>query len=574
MIKYKFSSEFPQHHLLDIEIIFDKIKSQTEFELQLPAWRPGRYELGNFAKNIQKFSVKDEKGNSLAFQKTTKDKWLINTQNATSLHVYYTYYAADLNAGSTFIDLQQMYVNPVNCCMYNPQRINEPLTLELDIPDNYQVACSMKKNEKTILAALDFEELADSPLIASANLQHHTYTVDKLPVHIWFQGECRPDEQKIIEDFTKFTKWQLDVFKNCPASEYHFLIQILPITFYHGVEHKSSTVLALGPGYALNDGRYADLLGVACHELYHVWNIKTIRPAEMWPYDYTKENYFTTGFVAEGVTTYMGDYILWQSDVFNTGEYFAELNAQLQKHFDNYGRFNYSVAQSGFDNWLDGYVPGVPDRKVSIYVEGCLIALMTDVLIMKHTHNKKSIHDVMRSLYENFYMKNKGYTYDDYVKTVSEIAGVDMLDFFKTYALGTENYKPLLQECFNHLGIEIKEQLTGNIAETHFGFKLSEAPDKSLVTAIHPESPAYFHALAINDQVIAINGYGVKTDANKWINYFGLFPLELDVLRNNELIKIHIKPNGKEFYKTYKLVQVENPNKNQEKMFEFWKNKK
>lgn len=574
MIKYKFSSEFPQHHLLNIEIIFDKIKPTTEFELQLPAWRPGRYELGNFAKNIQKFSVKDEKGNLLAFQKSSKDTWLVETNNATVLHVNYTYYAADLNAGSTYLDLQQMYVNPVNCCMYNPQRTNEPVTLELDIPDNYLVACSMKKNDKTVLAAANFEELADSPLIASASLQHHTYTVDHLPVHIWFQGECRPDEQKIIEDFTKFTKWQLDVFKNCPATEYHFLIQILPVTFYHGVEHKSSTVLALGPGYALNDSRYADLLGVACHELYHVWNIKTIRPAEMWPYDYTKENYFTTGFVAEGVTTYMGDYILWQSDVFSTGEYFAELNTQLQKHFDNYGRFNYSVAQSGFDNWLDGYVPGVPDRKVSIYVEGCLIAFMTDVLIMKHTQLKKNIHDVMRALYENFYLKNKGYTYADYINTVSEVAGVDMHDFFKTYALGTENYKPLLQECFTHLGIEIKEQLTGNIAETHFGFKLNEAPDKTIVTAIHPESPAYFHALSINDQIIAVNGYGIKADANKWINYFGLFPLELDILRNNELIKIHIKPNGKEYYKSYKLVQLEKPNKNQEKMFAYWKNKK
>ena len=40
--------------------------------------------------------------------------------------------------------------------------------------------------------------------------------------------------------------------------------------------------------------RYEDLLGVCSHELYHTWNIKAIRPIEMLPYDFTKENYFLT----------------------------------------------------------------------------------------------------------------------------------------------------------------------------------------------------------------------------------------------------------------------------------------
>ena len=60
----------------------------------------------------------------------------------------------------------------------------------------------------------------------------------------------------------------------------------------------------------INEDRYEELLGVSSHELYHTWNIKAIRPEEMYPYDYTKENYFKTGFVAEGVTTYMGDLML------------------------------------------------------------------------------------------------------------------------------------------------------------------------------------------------------------------------------------------------------------------------
>ena len=54
---------------------------------------------------------------------------------------------------------------------------------------------------------------------------------------------------------------------------------------------------------------------------------------------------------------------------------------------------NYSVAQSSFDTWLDGYVKGNPGRKGSIYTEGALIAFMTDVFILQNTNNKKSLND-------------------------------------------------------------------------------------------------------------------------------------------------------------------------------------
>ena len=52
---------------------------------------------------------------------------------------------------------------------------------------------------------------------------------------------------------------------------------------------------------------YTDFIGVASHELFHAWNVKTIRPVELMPCDYTTENYSRLGFVYEGVTTYYGD---------------------------------------------------------------------------------------------------------------------------------------------------------------------------------------------------------------------------------------------------------------------------
>ena len=102
------------------------------------------------------------------------------------------------------------------------------------------------------------------------------------------------------------------MMKGFPTEDYHFLYQFLPYQAYHGVEHYNSTVIALGPADQVieDSGLYYEFLGVSSHELFHTWNIIRIRPQEMMPYDYTRENYFPTGFLAEGATTYYGD-LFW-----------------------------------------------------------------------------------------------------------------------------------------------------------------------------------------------------------------------------------------------------------------------
>ena len=83
-----------------------------------------------------------------------------------------------------------------------------------------------------------------------------------------------PDWKRILLDFQAFTEEQLHLFGDFPVTDYHFLNQILPYRFYHGVEHGNSTVITLGPGELLmTQDIYKDLLGVSSHELFHTWNI-------------------------------------------------------------------------------------------------------------------------------------------------------------------------------------------------------------------------------------------------------------------------------------------------------------
>lgn len=570
MISYNLSIENYSSHFIDIEMTIDKIK-EKELTLYLPAWRPGRYELGNFSKNIRNWNVFDKKGKQLSFSKKTKDCWEIKTEGNKEIIVKYQYFANILNAGACWLDETQVYVNGIHCLMYLKQRINEPCELKLKIPASWKIACGLPEISKHTLLANNYHELVDCPFIASATLQHMRYEVNKISFHIWFQGICNPDRERILSDFKMFTKEQLKLFKSFPVKSYHFLIQVLPFPYYHGVEHTNSTVLALGPGYNLmTDDLYPELLGVACHELFHTWNIKTIRPATMLSYDYQKENYSELGYIYEGVTTYYGDYLLGRCGVYSDEEFLSEMSKRLQNHMDNAGRFNYSVSQSSFDTWLDGYVPGIPGRKTSIYDEGCLLALILDLRIRKDTGNVKSLDDFMRMLNHDFGLLKKGYTEADLLNLLKKLTGKSYHDFFANYVNNAVTYDKELQNMLSYVGCGIIKKDANQTFEYHFGFKIIQERNITKVHKIYPGSVSEIAGLFLDDEIIGINKIQVENNLDQWFRFFENEIIILDVVTNKQFKKITLKKNKEKYYSRYQLVKLEKAGKMERNNFEKW----
>ncbi len=572
-MQYKLYIKNPSSHYLYIDLIIDNIDTDI-LTLQLPAWRPGRYELGNFAKNIKKLDAFGENDSVLSYKKTSKDCWQIDTQGNKQIKVTYSYYAVDLNAGSTYVDENQLYVNPCNCLMYVPGKMHEKYSVVLEIPDTYTIASSLKK-EGNMLTADNFDELADSPFIASAYIKTILAPVNGVNFYLHFNGECNPNEEKVKKDFSTFIAEQLAFFNDVHFTEYHFLIQMMPQKFHHGVEHTKNTVIAFGPCYHLmNNEVYNEFLGLCCHELFHTWNIKTIRPAEMFPYDYTKENYARTGFVYEGVTTYYGDKLLFTSNIFTEEVYFKAFEERLTKHLHSFGRYNLSVGDSSFDNWLDGYTPGAPYRKTNIYDEGCMIAFMLDVLIMKHSSNKNNLQTVMKNLYDNFYKKQKGYTEQDFTDACSAAASIDLQDFFTKYVYGLEAYEPMLHECADYVGLALNKQHAQTIYEKCWGFKAIDANHHKKVTMVAPYSPAWKVGISIGDEIMAVNNFSLNNDFSFWLNYFSqkdkTCKLTLQSSGKLEEINIDFKSEGDFFY-TYKLAKQENSSASQKENYTCWK---
>ena len=566
-IFYTIDCDNAQQHFIKIKVQFPVDENKTI--IHLPSWRPGRYELGNFAKNIKNFKVFNDQNKAVNFHKINKDSWEISSNETKYIKIEYQYYANELNAGSSYFDEQQLYVNPVNCFLYAEGKELFPISLELNIPKNYTIASSLVQ-ENNFLLAENFDELADSPFICSENLEKQTYSVADTNFHIWFNNQLNIPWERVIDDFRSFTKKQIEDFGEFPVSEYHFLIQSLPYLAYHGVEHLKSTVITLGPSYDLFENRYDELLGVSSHELYHVWNVKSIRPKELLPYNFKKENYSELGYIYEGITTYLGDLYLLKSGVFSLENYLRELSAQFQKHFDNPGRFAYSVAQSSYDTWLDGYVPGVPGRKVSIYTEGCLLAFVMDAKIRKATNNKRGIEEVMKRLYYNFAQNNKGYTEKDFIDQLENICGYSFQDFFNDYVHGTTPYETILLEALDFIGLELIQTPSNSYSEANLGMKTIHQANHLLISAIYPGSPAEMAGLSLGDELIALNTIKLNYDLDSCLNYFDASSKTLSFFRNGKLLQLTLPEVNRFFYLSHKIHKKVNLTPNQEKAIFAW----
>ena len=566
-IFYTIDCDNAQQHFIKIKVQFPVDENKTI--IHLPSWRPGRYELGNFSKNIKNFKVFNDQNKAVNFHKINKDSWEISSNETKYIKIEYQYYANELNAGSSYYNENQLYVNPVNCFLYAEGKEQFPISLELNIPENYTIASSLVQ-ENNFLLAENFDELADSPFICSENLEKQTYIVADTNFHIWFNNQLNIPWERVIDDFRNFTKKQIEDFGEFPVSEYHFLIQSLPYLAYHGVEHLKSTVITLGPSYDLFENRYDELLGVSSHELYHVWNVKSIRPKELLPYNFKKENYSELGYIYEGITTYLGDLYLLKSGVFSLENYLRELSKQFQKHLDNPGRFAYSVSQSSFDTWLDGYVPGVPGRKVSIYTEGCLLAFVMDAKIRKATNNKRGIEEVMKRLYYNFAQNNKGYTEKDFIDQLENICGYSFQDFFNDYVHGSTPYETILLEALDFIGLELIQTPSNSYSEANLGMKTVHQSNHLLISAIYPGSPADMAGLSLGDELIALNTIKLNHDLDSCLNYFDASSKTLSFFRNGKLLQLTLPEVNRFFYLNHKIHKKVNLTPNQEKAIFAW----
>lgn len=552
--------------IIQIKYEIKDIKESVLY-VQLPAWRPGRYELGNFAQNVFAISVNDQDGGELAYKKVKKDKWRIECDGLESVTISYDYAAVIKNAGGTFKTKDSLVVTPVNCLMYAESRVFESCKIEVDVPVGFELASSLEKE----MMAVDYFELAASPLVYSRNLQRNIIKQDGVNFHICFEGNVELDWNRILPDFEKFIVRQLALFGDFNSSDYYFLNLIFPEKHYHGVEHLHSTLIALGPDSNFNDPDfYRNLLGISSHELFHYWNICRIRPQEMMPYDYTKENYFDTGYIAEGVTTYYGDYLLGSSGSLTQEEALKELSTTVNRHLMNSARHRVSVAESSIDLWLDGYVKGLEGRKVSIYAKGAVIAWLLDLWILKTTDNKKSLDTVMRLFWQRFGKAKRGYSSKNYKECIEEVVGESAQWYFDELVYGVVPMEKYLRPLLLEYGMELKFQNTSSEFFNRFGLEVVKKGELYFIS--HKSIDALeANDLQAGDVILTLSNKKINDSLIKEsmeVNY-----LAVGIKRGDRIISRSLSSGVFKAVERWTVVKANDLDSIQEKNYDYWLNR-
>ena len=523
MIRYKVKGGLPHHRFINFVALFPSQGETTT--IQLPVWRPGRYELGNFAKNVRGWKAYNaDTGELLLWNKTTPHTWKVHTEGVEWIKIHYEYYAAEMNAGSSYWDGAQLYMNPVNafCFLLSEQQMD--MEIEVVVPKDFsyaggipaEVIQEFADDQVWLLKAANIDHLADSPFVFSRNLSFHHYQAHGQEMHVWMNGDVDFGTFDWPKDFQAFSELQMSMFGDFPRSHYHFIFQFAPYFIRHGVEHENSTIIAMGPSQNFHERKnYDSFLGISSHELFHAWNVKCIRPKDMTPYDFTQPNYSNTGFITEGITTYYGDMMLIRSGVWDFEKTKIQMEEFIETHAKNRGRLHQSVSDSSVDTWVDGYTSGIPGRKVSIYNEGALLAWMMDVELLEQSKGTLSLDDVMREMYKRFGKRGVGYTADDYWGICAELELKGLSYYRYELCEGTGDYLAMLKNTLKALGWKLEWKSSGNRFEDYYGVVID---DSGRVSDVVFEGPADDVGIGQEMKITQINGQAVQKNAKSLFN--------------------------------------------------------
>lgn len=527
---------------LSIQAVFDK----DEAVWTLPKWRPGRYAFQSYHLNIADINCTLENGEKVEVLPVDTHSWRIIGKKNHKYVLSYSYYAKHIDAGGTYLDEEYVLFNGIHCLLYQKDKEQDECQVHLTLPPNFQISRNWNKDDHESYRFSSFHELVDSPFIAAQELIHYEFHIKDLSVSLWFMGTVKPDLSKIEKDFIQFSEAHLSIFGSFPVEEYHYLFWMLPYKFYHGVEHKDSTMIVLGPSYHLmNSVNYRTFLELSSHEFFHVWNVKAIRPADLLPYDYSAANYSELHYITEGVTTYYGDLTLWKSQIWGVEEWIESVNKELKRYYLTPGKDYVSLEESSFTSWVNGYQSkGYPARKISFYNKGYLTAMLLDLEIMEGTNFQQSMDVVLHRLYQEFGIEEKGYTGEDYKRISEEVAQKDLSTFFQYFISGTRDLYAHLEKLANYMGFILTDHRPASTSLAWYG--LQTQPDSKGMTsvkAVWPSSSAESAGMHLDDTLVAINGHRIDRNLDEWLEFYEeeeqviLTFFRLDQLKNCILIK-------------------------------------
>ena len=580
----------PHTHLFDVDVGIKRTTAGPQEErLIMPVWTPGSYLVREFGRHVQDFAAKDAAGQPLKWEKTDKHTWRVVTNGAREWHATYRVYANELSVRTSELNSSHAFWNSANLLMYLEGFLQSPSTVRVLAPDVWKVATGLPivPGQKNTFRAENFDVLYDSPFEVS-NFKTLVFNVKGIPHRIVIDGEGNYDPERMRRDVQKIVETQVETMGGeIPYRDYTFILH-LRANAGGGLEHANSTALGY-PRFAFKTESgnrttsaapnttdtpqrdYRGFLSLVSHEFFHLWNVKRIRPDALGPFDYTQENYTKLLWVAEGITDYYADLLLRRAGLITEGEFLSATARSIQNLQNTPGRLVQSVEESSFDTWIKYYRQDENsiNSQISYYDKGAILGLLLDLELRKRTNGAKSLDDVMRYLYTEFFKKNRNYGPADFQKASELVAGASLEDFFTRFVRGTEE---LDYTAFEAAGLRLETSTAGaSLERVYFGADLVQEDDRLMVRRVYAGSPAYDQGLNAGDQIVALDNMRVTKD------FFNARIAEkkpgdlinLTIFRFDDLSTLLIKLSDRR-EQTYRIVPLPNATEAQKRIFQGW----
>ena len=452
-IGYRIAMPDPTTHFFEVTIVIGRV-ADSVVRLQMPVWSPGRYARFDFARTLQDLTITGPNNTPLAWTRENGSLWRVTLAGARSMTVHYRVFANTLSGTFSVLDTAHANWNGASVFMYVVDHKPDPVTLHVDLPAGWHIVNGdARVNDQTDYRFENYDRLIDTPTEVAPGLMVDSFNVDGRLYRTMVHHNGPPSaaqRRRFVADVEKIVRYENTVFGPPPLQMYTFVFNI-GYPGGDGMEHLYSTQIINRNPWRDQDALLAGV-GTAAHEYFHVWNVKRVRPIALGPFDYTREQYQPSLWVAEGWTQYYGQMALYRAGVLQpSGFYPMVANSIIKWNLTDPGRKEVSARMASFEApFWDGAQPGFavnPGSFFSYYTKGAGLALYLDLFIRSKTQNARSLDDAFRNLRRlsweqpnaSYYLQGRGYTEDDVERAVSEAAGTDMRDWFTRHVGGVED---------------------------------------------------------------------------------------------------------------------------------------
>ncbi len=545
MIHYKIASRQPAAHYFDITLSISRPDPEGQI-LRLPAWIPGSYMIRDFARNIIEINAFSE-NRELTLNQLDKSSWQLENY-AKPVKIIYRVYAWDLSVRSAHLDTTHGYFNGSSVFLEVVGQADKACEVQIVRPaqidcDNWKLATTLnRKSAATMEGNFDFGmfqsenylDLIDHPVEMGPFLQLD-FLACGIRHDIILTGKFNCDTNRLRKDLKKICEQHINMF-GAPAPMARYMFQVMVVDDgYGGLEHKSSTSLICArhhlpqPGQSKISDSYRDFLGLCSHEYFHSWNVKRIKPKQYENPDLRHEVYTPLLWAFEGITSYYDDLALVRCGLISISDYLQLLGQTVTRIERGLGSKRQSVAQSSFNAWTRFYKQdeNAQNSIVSYYAKGSLIALCIDLKIRQLTENKKSLDDVMRSLWLNYQQTNNGIDEHEIQRVINQVTATDLSDFLNQMVYQAS---PLpLHELLSTISIKLDFRASSGQDDKGgkksnaplkcaFGATLKESESGLKVIAVKENGAAQLSGISAGDEIISINDLRVSMKSyESWI---------------------------------------------------------